>query len=137
MHFKIVIALLLVLSGCKTLAQDTERVDLSSGPGMIVIKGLIKELPAGPTAFCGQSIPYLATVEVLEVVSYGAGVTHMPQQGTEVAVHFFMGYERVSLNEEIEVPGVEVGGQVAMQLRDKPCFGSSNAYYQVFNYQSL
>jgi len=136
MKYSLLLTLMLILLGCKSASsQVADTSGLKAGAGQLIVRATVKELPAGPTAHCGQSVEHLAQLQVSEVLEYGAGITRIPQLNTVIAVQFFMGYGPTQLSDEIKVGGVKPGDQLEMQLREKPCFGSREVYYQVFNYQ--
>ncbi len=138
MKYSLLFTIVLILMGCKSASsQVADAPKLTAGAGQLIVRATVEELPAGPTTHCGQSIEHLAQMNVVEVLEYGAGITRIPQLKTVIAVQFFMGYGPTQLSDEIKVVGVKPGDQVEMQLREKPCFGSREVYYQVFNYRVL
>ncbi len=115
---------------------NTSAALAANGPGVIKIHGTVKKLHEEAVLFCGRSLIHLAEIQVDQVTVTGSGVTRPPTVGQTVSVQFHLGFQEVN-EESLHLPGLSSNDTFKASMREKPCFGTPEVYYEIFVYSSL
>ncbi len=104
------------------------------GPGVIKIKGNLKEILPEQSPICGRSLNQLARVWVEEVIAVGTGISQPLQKDEIIHVQFHCGFNPRRLTEGQTLPGLTIGTSFQAQIREKLCISSNEVYYELFVY---